>query len=184
MKIYTKKGDQGLTSLLGGDQVLKSNLRIESYGTIDELNAYIGLIKDHFPDQKKAQQLLPIQETLFVIGSHLASTKESAQKYLPNIEASSVKKLETEIDAMEKKLQPLTSFILPGGSTSISHCHIARCVCRRAERAVVSLDETSPVQPVIIQYINRLSDYLFVLARYSAHVEQVEEIKWIPKKGK
>lgn len=184
MKIYTKKGDQGRTSLLGGDQVLKSNVRIEAYGTIDELNAYIGLIKDIFPDQKAAQKLLEIQETLFVIGSHLASTKESAQKYLPNIDSSSVKKLEKDIDAMEKKLKPLTSFILPGGSVAISYCHVARCVCRRAERAIVLLDETSPVQPIIIQYINRLSDYLFVLARYSAHIEHVEEIKWTPKKGK
>ncbi len=183
MKIYTKKGDLGETSLFGGERVLKNHIRIDAYGTIDELNSYIGLIRDQDIHISIKAFLTHTQEVLFTVGSHLAASKASALKHLPKLNPDEIKNLEMNIDAMETELAPLTSFILPGGHTIVSYCHIARCVCRRAERYAVTLNEHESIETFIIQYLNRLSDYLFVLSRKVAKDLQVEEIKWIPKKG-
>lgn len=178
MKIYTKGGDEGKTSLLGGERVSKSHERIEAYGTIDELNACLGVVEAEFHEKTSKKDLLRIQETLFTIGSHLASSKASATKILPKISPAEVTFLEDKIDGMEKKLKPLKNFILPGGSMLVGHCHLARCVCRRAERHVVLMNEKTKVDPLILMYLNRLSDYLFVLARYSAKLEGVKDVEW------
>lgn len=189
MKIYTKTGDQGKTSLFSGARVPKYNLRIESYGTIDELNSYLGLLKDQNIDDHFKEVLYQIQNDLFVIGSMLATPPEDEK--LKNgkdrltiftIDEKSIALLEHEIDAMDSTLEPMTNFILPGGHTIVSYCHIARCICRRSERLVVELNENEPVAQVVLQYLNRLSDYLFVLARKLTKELDVEEIKWIPAK--
>jgi cob(I)alamin adenosyltransferase len=182
MKIYTKKGDKGYTSLIGGVRVSKNSLRINSYGTLDELNASIGLVRDVIKDSHTNQILYKIQNQLFNIGSHLASHPEKSNMKLPDIDASEITLMETEIDAMNEVLPPLAHFILPGGHIHVSFCHLARCVCRRAERLVVDLNEAEKVDAIIIQYLNRLSDYLFVLGRKIAMDENVEEVKWIPAK--
>lgn len=181
MKIYTRKGDKGTTSLIGGTRVNKAHIRIEAYGTVDELNSWIGLIADNFKPGKEKKLLRKIQEKLFVIGSHLAADPAKSKMKLPEIRNEDVTMLEQEIDRMNEKLPALTSFILPGGNSWVSFCHIARCVCRRAERKTVLLSTKSKVEPVIITYLNRLSDYLFVLARYAAHQTGTEEIKWLPR---
>lgn len=182
MKIYTKTGDQGLTSLIGGVRVPKYHLRIESYGTIDELNSYIGLISSNKSFSSFQDILLEIQNNLFVIGAQLASDSQKSSAHLPRISELFVQHLETEIDIIEQNLPQLTSFILPRGSQTISYCHIARCVCRRAERLVVQLSEEYPIDNLIIKYLNRLSDFLFVLARNIAQMENIEECKWTPNK--
>ena len=182
MKIYTKKGDKGYTSLIGGVRVSKNSLRINSYGTLDELNASIGLVRDVIKDSHTNQILYKIQNQLFNIGSHLASHPEKSNMKLPDIDASEITLMETEMDAMNEVLPPLAHFILPGGHIHVSFCHLARCVCRRAERLVVDLNESEKVDAIIIQYLNRLSDYLFVLGRKIAMDENVEEVKWIPTK--
>jgi cob(I)alamin adenosyltransferase len=182
MKIYTKKGDKGYTSLIGGVRVSKNSLRINSYGTLDELNASIGLVRDVIKDSHTNQILYKIQNQLFNIGSHLASHPEKSNMKLPDIDASEITLMETEMDAMNEVLPPLAHFILPGGHIHVSFCHLARCVCRRAERLVVDLNESEKVDAIIIQYLNRLSDYLFVLGRKIAMDENVEEVKWIPAK--
>jgi cob(I)alamin adenosyltransferase len=179
-KIYTKTGDQGTTSLIGGTKVPKSHIRIEAYGTVDELNSYIGLCKDLITDNSIHSILGEIQDRLFTIGSSLACdpVKEPKMK-LPDLKEEDVVLLEKEIDRMNEIIPPLKSFVLPGGHPTVSHLHIARCVCRRAERCCVRLEEES--EPVILKYLNRLSDYLFVLSRYMSHLLNVSEIPWKPR---
>lgn len=180
MKVYTKKGDKGTTQLIGGTRVPKSSLRIEAYGTVDELNSYIGLIRDQNISAESKDQLIEIQDRLFTLGSLLASDGTSKMK-LPQITESDVTYLEGCIDEMDIELEPMKSFVLPGGHTTVSYCHIGRCVCRRAERIVVDLNENSPVAEIILIYLNRLSDYLFVLSRKLSKELNVNEIPWVAK---
>lgn len=180
MKIYTKKGDTGETSLIGGTRVPKHHLRIEAYGTVDELNSWIGLLRDQKIDDHSVRILVEIQEQLFTIGSLLAEDPGKSRMKLPQLTAAQVLTLENEIDLMDKDLPGLTSFILPGGHTVVSFAHIARCVCRRAERLVVHLNEEQPTDPLVITYLNRLSDYLFTLARFFARYFNAAETPWIP----
>lgn len=182
-KIYTKTGDKGNTSLIGGTKVPKSHLRIEAYGTVDELNSYIGLCRDLLSDEQSRKMLLEIQDRLFTIGSSLACDPVKEPKmHLPDLKETDVLMLEQEIDRMNESVPAMKSFILPGGHTTLSHLHIARCVCRRAERCCVRLElESAGEDPIIIKYINRLSDYLFVLSRYAGHLLQVTEIAWRPR---
>jgi cob(I)alamin adenosyltransferase len=184
LKIYTKTGDAGKTSLLGGSKVFKNSTRIEAYGNIDELNSFIGLLADQYHDPKSRTMLKEIQDRLFTIGSALACDphKEIALK-IPDLQEADVLLLENEIDRMSEDLPPMKSFILPGGHVVVSTAHICRCVCRRAERIVVLLEREEPGgQPLIIKYLNRLSDYLFVLARYAAQQLGAEEVAWMPRK--
>ena len=181
MKIYTKKGDNGSTQLIGGKRVLKNNSRIESYGTIDELNSYIGLVRDQDIDQKSFNMLIEIQDRLFTIGALLANDGASNKMKLPLIDEKDIHLLENEIDDMNEELSEMKSFILPGGHTTVSYCHIARCICRRAERLVVGLAETTLQFDLIIKYLNRLSDYLFILSRFYTKKLNAREIPWIPR---
>lgn len=183
MKIYTKTGDKGSTSLIGGTKVSKAHLRIEAYGTVDELNSYIGLCRDHISDADSRAVLLETQDRLFTVGSALACDPEKETKLkIPDLHEEDITLLEKAIDKMHEVLPPMKSFILPGGLIAASHLHVARCVCRRAERQVVRLSEESHEVEIIIQkYLNRLSDYLFVLARYVAFLEKAEEIPWKPR---
>lgn len=180
MKIYTKTGDKGYTSLIGGTRVPKHDIRIESYGTVDELNSWIGLIRDQQIDDAHKAILKQIQETLFVAGSRLAADPDRSKMTLPELTMEEVDLLEKTIDKMNEQLSDLTHFILPGGNTVISYCHLARCVCRRAERATVYLAESSYVDELVIIYLNRLSDYLFVLARKLANELNIAENQWVP----
>ncbi len=182
MKVYTKTGDLGETSLLGGSRVSKGELQIESYGTVDELNSYIGLIRDQIWNQPLLEELIEIQDRLFTIGSHLANDKQKNKIKLPEIHEKDIQRLETEIDIMDSQLPPMKAFILPGGNILVSHTHIARCVCRRAERKVVRLSESWEISPIIIKYLNRLSDYLFVLGRKLSSDLGADEIEWKPRK--
>lgn len=177
MKVYTKKGDSGETSLIGGSRVTKDHLRIEAYGTIDELNSHIGYVRDVMPDKSQDELLNTVQNTLFVIGSNLAATPD-AKMDIPNLEEHEVIELEKAIDQMEADLPPLKNFILPGGHSSVSATHIARCVCRRAERMCVHLKKEVEIDRSIIPYLNRLSDYLFVLARDAGRRLNAPEITW------
>ncbi|HEY9364621.1 MAG TPA: cob(I)yrinic acid a,c-diamide adenosyltransferase [Chitinophagaceae bacterium] len=180
LKIYTKTGDKGTTSLIGGTKVSKADLRIEAYGTVDELNSYIGLCRDILTDEKCRETLQEIQDRLFTMGSALACDPVKEPKMrLPDLQPADIELLEHEIDRMDKSLPVMKNFILPGGHHSISTLHIARCVCRRAERCCVRLEqESQEVEPIIIQYLNRLSDYLFMLARYTGQLLGVSEIAW------
>lgn len=183
LKIYTKTGDQGKTSLIGGTKVPKSHLRIETYGTIDELNSYIGLAGDLISDAGSQTILKEVQDRLFTVGSSLACDpdKEPLMK-LPDLKETDIELLEKEIDRMNDTLPPMQFFILPGGHPAISTLHVVRCVCRRAERLCVNMQEHELfVDPLVIKYINRLSDYLFVLARYTSHLMQVPEQAWKPR---
>ncbi len=180
MKIYTKKGDKGETSLLGGTRVPKSHIRIESYGTVDELNSWIGLIRDQKIDAQSKDLLIHIQDRLFTIGSHLASDPSKSGIKIPDIKEEDVVVLEKAIDKMNEVLPEMKSFVLPGGYTTVSYCHIARCICRRAERCAVNLAQSEKVEDLIIKYLNRLSDYLFVLSRKLSQDLQAEEIPWKP----
>ncbi|WPR71295.1 cob(I)yrinic acid a,c-diamide adenosyltransferase [Flavobacterium sp. NG2] len=189
MKIYTKTGDGGTTALFGGTRVPKDHIRIDSYGTVDELNSYIGLIRDQEIDTHYKQILIEIQDRLFTVGAILATPPEkevlkNGQPRLKNlgILETDIELLENEIDTMELALPPMMHFVLPGGHSTVSYCHIARCVCRRAERLAVHLDHQEPIEPLTIQYLNRLSDYLFVLARKLTFDLNAEEVKWIPRK--
>ncbi len=181
MKIYTKTGDKGYTSLIGGTRVPKYHLRIESYGTIDELNSYIGLIRDQNITGHQKEILKEIQDRLFTIGSVLASDPEKSRMKVPDLSPDDIKLLEEEMDSMSLSLPELKHFILPGGLTVVSFCHIARCICRRAERITVQLAEESEVGETILIYLNRLSDYLFVLARKLCSDNRIEENKWFPR---
>jgi len=182
LKIYTKTGDKGTTSLIGGTKVLKSDLRIEAYGTVDELNSHVGLCRDLMNDESSKNTLKEIQDRLFTIGSSLACDPEKETKMkIPDLKEEDTRFLEKEIDRMDKELPEMKHFILPGGHITVSHIHIARCVCRRAERCCVRLGEKEQENSVIIKYLNRLSDYLFVLARYAGHLLKSEEIPWKPR---
>jgi cob(I)alamin adenosyltransferase len=181
MKIYTKTGDKGLTSLIGGTRVAKHHMRIESYGTVDELNSYIGLIGDQDIMEHDKAILKQIQDRLFTIGSSLAADPEKSRMVIPDLYMADIELLETEMDAMNEVLPELRHFILPGGSSTISYCHIARCVCRRAERITVHLAEESKVDEKVNIYLNRLSDYLFTLARRVGYENKIPENKWMPR---
>ena len=189
MKIYTKTGDKGTTALFGGTRVPKHHIRIESYGTIDELNSHIGLIRDQDIDQTHKTILIEIQDRLFTVGAILATDPEKAtlkngkaRLNIPKISDADIKSLEDSMDSMNASLPEMTHFVLPGGHQTVSFCHIARTVCRRAERLASHLNTLEPFQPETLMYINRLSDFLFVLARKLSSELQAEEVKWIPKK--
>ena len=175
MKIYTKKGDLGETSLLGGTRVSKDHIRIESYGTVDELNSQIGLVICSFPAIKN--ELKNIQDHLFSLGSHLANSANSKFK-LPEINPSWTLDLEKSIDSMTEYLPELKNFVLPGSDLANAHCHVARCICRRAERFAVALNKIEEIDQNIIKYLNRLSDYLFTLSRHITQQEGSEEVVW------
>lgn len=179
-KIYTKKGDHGKTSLIGGTIVPKSHLRIDSYGTIDELNSFIGLVCDLVGNDHLKKILKEVQYNLFCIGSMLACDPDAISKLkIPALTEENILQLEAEMDMMSTSLQPMKHFILPGGHQVVSTTHIARCVCRRAERICVNMQEQDLyIDPLIIKYINRLSDYLFILSRYIGHLMNVVEIEW------
>ena len=183
MKVYTKTGDKGQTSLIGGKKVSKADLRIEAYGTVDELNSFIGLLRDQEVNAAQERQALlqDIQDNLFVIGSILATVPGYDKFKLPEITEEHVDKLEKAIDVMTESLPELKHFILPGGNSSVSIAHICRTVTRRAERTIIRLDDDKNISPVIVKYINRLSDYFFVLSRKMGEELNAEEIKWIPK---
>ena len=190
MKIYTKTGDKGTTSLFGGTRVPKHHIRIESYGTVDELNSYIGLLRDQKVDSENKDLLIEIQDRLFTIGAVLATDPEKEKLKngkdrlnIPKVTSEDISKLEQAIDKMNEELPEMTHFILPGGHQSVSFCHIARCVCRRAERLSTALYDIEPFDDQVLIYLNRLSDYLFVLARKLSKSLQAEEIQWIPKKS-
>lgn len=183
IKIYTKTGDGGKTSLIGGTKVPKSHIRIDAYGTIDELNSYIGLCSDHQTDAVIKANLKEIQDRLFTIGSSLACDPDKEPKMrLPDLKDTDISFLENDIDKMNDELPAMKHFILPGGHIAVSSLHIARCVCRRAERICVDMQmQELFIDPIVIKYINRLSDHLFVLARYTAHKLNIEEIAWKPR---
>ncbi len=181
MKIYTKTGDQGQTSLYGGKRVQKHSLRIDSYGTLDELNSYIGLIRDLTHGSNQDELLSQIQHTLFDIGSHLAADPDKTQLKKPALEEVLIRQLEQAIDLMNEEIPPLKLFILPGGHPTVSHIHIARTLCRKSERRITELAFNEEINLIIIPYINRLSDYLFVFARYIAKQNNVKEYFWNPK---
>lgn len=187
MKIYTKTGDQGTTSLFGGTRVPKHHIRIQSYGTVDELNSWIGLLRDQEIENRHREFLLIIQDKLFTAGSMLATEtrgpEEKGRKArieIPQVIAEDVSALEAEMDRLDADLPPMTNFILPGGHPVVSYCHIARTVCRRAERMTTLLNEQSPISEIVLIYLNRLSDYLFILARKLSSELKADEIKWIP----
>lgn len=181
MKIYTKTGDKGTTALLGGTRVPKSHDRIEAYGTVDELNSYLGLVADQEINTGRKETLREIQDRLFTIGSSLASDPEKSKVKIPDLLESDVTMLEEQIDGMNNELPEMRSFILPGGHPAVSTCHIARCVCRRAERLAINLSQNEFVAELVIKYLNRLSDYLFVLARKMAQDLDADEIPWRPR---
>lgn len=181
MKIYTKTGDQGITSLLGGIRVSKSDLRIDAYGTIDELNSYLGLLRDQQVNINRIIILKEIQDRLFTIGADLATAPGKDKVKKPDLHPEDITLLEDQMDQMESVLPTLTAFILPGGHQSVSFCHVARTVCRRAERITVALASLEPVNDLVIIYLNRLSDFLFVLGRKMAQDLEVEEVTWKPR---
>jgi cob(I)alamin adenosyltransferase len=181
MKIYTKTGDEGFTALFGGKRVSKADLRINTYGTIDELNSYIGLLRDQEVNKNKLEELVEIQDRLFTIGSILATEPGNTKVKIPSLQESDVTFLENKMDAMDELLEPMRFFVLPGGHTSISFGHVARTVCRRAERLVIELDAHEKVDALVLKYLNRLSDYLFVLCRLMTKELNVTEIPWRPK---
>lgn len=181
MKIYTKTGDQGLTSLFGGKRVSKAELRIETYGTVDELNCFLGLVRDQEVNQKRKAVLVEIQDRLFTIGSILATEPGNNTVKIPSLLEQDIQFLESEIDAMEESLPAMRFFVLPGGHQSVSFCHVARTVCRRVERLTISLSAQEQVDPLVIKYLNRLSDYLFVLSRKMAAELGAEETPWRPR---
>ncbi len=189
MKIYTKTGDKGTTALFGGTRVPKHHIRIESYGTIDELNSYIGLIRDQDINKQYKDILIKVQHELFTVGAILATDPEKAvlkngkeRLNINKISNENIELLEKEMDVMNEALPTMTHFVLPGGHQTVSFCHVARCVCRRAERLATALNEVETIEINVLTYLNRLSDYLFVLARKLTHDLQADEVKWIPKK--
>ena len=181
MKIYTKTGDKGTTALFGGKRVSKADLRIDTYGTIDELNSWIGMVRDLEVNQKRKDVLVEIQDRLFTVGSILATEPGNTKVKIPSLAEADILFLEKEIDAMDAALPPMRFFVLPGGHIAISHCHVARTVCRRSERLIIALHAQESVPDEVIKYINRLSDYLFVLSRMVAHELRAEETPWKPR---
>lgn len=190
MKIYTKTGDKGTTALFGGTRVPKSHIRIDAYGTVDELNSHLGLVKDTCQNAEVTKFMNHIQDRLFTVGAILATDPEKARMKngkdrldIPRISQENISALEVNIDAMNENLPPMTHFVLPGGHPTVSYCHIARCVCRRAERLAAALYDLEKFDQEVLQYLNRLSDYLFVLARKLSKDLNAEEVKWIPEKN-
>jgi cob(I)alamin adenosyltransferase len=181
MKIYTKTGDKGQTSLLGGKRLYKNNIRIEAYGNVDELNSFIGLLKDYCENESIQATLLFIQDRLFTIGSILAAAGEEHNFKIPVIINQDITQLESEIDKMNEELPPMRSFILPGGNKVASYAHVCRTICRRAERSCVELSQNEIVPDLIVQYLNRLSDYLFILSRFISKINGSAETLWQPK---
>jgi cob(I)alamin adenosyltransferase len=181
MKIYTKKGDEGKTGLIGGTRVTKNAIRIDAYGTIDELNSYIGVVRDYQIDEIYKKQLIEIQDRLFTIGSSLASDPEKSNMKIPDLNESDIAFLEQCMDEMDSQLPEMRYFVLPGGNHAVSFCHVARCVCRRAERLIVELKQNEFVAPLVLPYMNRLSDYLFVLSRKIAMDLNADEQPWHPR---
>ena len=181
MKIYTKTGDKGTTALFGGSRVPKFHDRINAYGTVDELNSHMGLIRDQDVNKTHKATLVEIQDRLFTIGSILATEPGNTKVKVPELLEEEVLRLEKEMDKMDESLPPMRSFVLPGGHQSVSYCHITRCVCRRVERLVIGLNETEEVAPLVIKYLNRLSDYLFILSRWMSKELKAEETPWTPR---
>ncbi|HCZ37009.1 MAG TPA: cob(I)yrinic acid a,c-diamide adenosyltransferase [Cytophagales bacterium] len=181
MKIYTKTGDTGTTSLFGGKRILKSDLRIDTYGTVDELNSWIGVLRDQSVNQNRSAVLIEIQDRLFTIGSILATEPGNTKVKIPTLTETDITFLEKEIDAMDAILPPMKSFVLPGGHQTVSFGHVTRTVCRRAERLVIALNQVDPINELVIKYLNRLSDYLFVLCRAMAHELNAHETPWKPR---
>ena len=182
MKIYTKTGDKGETSLFGGKRVPKNDARINAYGTSDELLSWIGLIRDQEIDNHHKQTLIEIQDRLFTLGAELAADPGKPKLKKPDLYDSDVEFLEKEMDKMNETLPQMTHFILPGGHTTVSYCHIARTVCRRCERLVIELSQKEEINLLIIRYLNRLSDYIFVLSRAISKANDAKEIKWNQRK--
>ena len=181
MKIYTKTGDQGTTSLFGGKRVSKSDIRIDAYGTVDELNSYIGLLRDQEVNQKRKTVLIEIQDRLFTIGSMLATEPGNTKVKVPALTEPDITFLEKQIDEMDFQLPAMKSFVLPGGHASVSFGHVARTVCRRTERLVIALDHLEKIDSLVVIYLNRLSDYLFVLCRKMTQELGAEETPWKPR---
>lgn len=181
MKIYTKKGDNGTTGLIGGTRVPKNSLRIDAYGTVDELNSYMGVLRDYPIDEKYKKQLIEIQDRLFTVGASLASDPTKAKMKIPDLTNVDVEQLEIWIDKMDMELQPMKFFVLPGGHLVVSFTHVARCVCRRAERIITDLKDKEIVAECVLTYMNRLSDYLFVLSRKLSQDFEVQEQPWHPR---
>jgi cob(I)alamin adenosyltransferase len=181
MKIYTRTGDEGTTALFGGQRVSKADLRIDTYGTIDELNSWTGVLRDQEVNRTRKPELIEIQDRLFTIGSLLAVEPGNTKVKVPQLSESDVAFLEDRIDAMEAGLEPMKVFVLPGGHPAVSFGHVARTVCRRAERLVIALHSQEPVQPLVLRYMNRLSDYLFVLCRFMAAELNAPETPWKPR---
>lgn len=181
MKIYTKTGDKGMTSLIGGTRLSKAHVRIEAYGTVDELNSYIGLLRDQPVNEQRRDLLKEIQDRLFTVGSHLASEAEQKKRILPDLLDEDIVLLETEMDKIDSAVPPLRSFVLPGGHQSVSFAHVTRTVCRRAERAVIHLMQQEEVEDIVVRYLNRLSDYLFMLSRAMTYELGIEEVTWKPR---
>ena len=181
MRVYTKTGDDGTSGLIGGTRVEKFDLRLETYGTVDELNSWIGLIRSQAIDSASRELLISVQNRLFVIGARLATdlSRTDLSARLP-LEQEDITRLENEMDRLLDQLPPMDRFVLPGGSNAISYCHLARTVCRRAERRVCQLAKEVEVPSELIRYLNRLSDYLFVLSRKVAMDEGVGEVQWLP----
>jgi cob(I)alamin adenosyltransferase len=185
MKIYTKTGDTGTTALISGRRVSKADLRIEAYGTVDELNSFLGLVRDQPVNESRRELLKEIQDRLFTLGALLAADPEKqVRKPLPDLFESDVELLERSMDEWDAQLPELRHFVLPGGHASVSFAHLARTVCRRAERLVTALAEEDDVDPLIIKYLNRLSDFFFVLSRRMAQDLGAEEVKWVPRVAK
>jgi len=180
-KIYTKTGDKGQTSLIGGTRLPKHHIRIEAYGTVDELNSHVGLLRDVIEDDPTNSLLISVQDRLFTIGSHLAADPEKNKMKLPSLFEEDILAIEKAIDEIDAVVPEMKSFVLPGGHIHVSYCHIARCVCRRAERAVLRLAENEKVEEIHYKYLNRLSDYLFMLSRWLTFHYKANEIPWKPK---
>ena len=184
MKVYTKTGDKGTTSLIGGKRVPKNSLRLESYGTVDELNSCLGMVQCKLQNAALIQELLEIQSRLFDVGGHLATDPENdSVKGKICVNEADVQMLEQAIDRMDGEIPPMKYFVLPGGSEAVAFCHLARTICRRAERRILDLADVEPVDEMVKKYINRLSDYLFILARKLANDAGVEEHPWVPRKA-
>lgn len=181
MKIYTKTGDKGQTSLLGGKRLPKNDIRIEAYGSVDELNCFIGVLRDSYNENSVNNLLIEIQDRLFTIGSTLAAAGDMSKFKIPHINENDILILENSIDAMNNELEPMRSFILPGGCLPASHAHVCRTVCRRAERRCVELSNNEEVPEIIVKYLNRLSDYFFVLSRFISKKMGFVDTPWQPK---
>ncbi len=180
--VYTKTGDRGTTSLIGGTRVAKNHYRLEAYGTVDELNTFIGMIRSYEVDEVTEKQIIDIQHKLFVIGAYLATDSNVTDlRDKLDYDESIIEGLEKEMDRMESELPPMKFFVLPGGHPGVSYCHISRTVCRRTERRILAMAEETEVNPWVIKYVNRLSDYLFVLSRHLSKHYNINEIPWVPE---